>query len=105
MSEQLRPEPKDLGEAATATLNPEPRTLPYTFSLQSCAVFQLSYGNAAFFNESFSSFIQKRVTFIATMPYSDYKHSKRSGDWRVRKASTAGIFSLRDFKGENNEKT
>ena len=24
MSEQLRPEPKDLGEAATATLNPEP---------------------------------------------------------------------------------
>ena len=27
MPEQLRPEPKDLGEAATTTLNPEPRTL------------------------------------------------------------------------------
>ena len=65
MPEQLRPEPKDLGEAATATLNPEPRTLPHTFSLQFSAVFQLFYGNAAFFNESFSSFIQKRVTLLA----------------------------------------
>ena len=27
MPEQLRPESKDLGEAATTTLNPEPRTL------------------------------------------------------------------------------
>ena len=26
MPEQLRPESKDLGEAATTTLNPEPRT-------------------------------------------------------------------------------
>lgn len=39
------------------------------------------------------------------MPYSDYKHSKRSGDSGARKASMAGILSLCDFKGENNEKT
>ena len=68
MSEQLRPEPKDLGEAATTTLNPEPINLnlySHTFSLQFFAVFQLFYGNAAFFNESFSSFIQKRVTLLA----------------------------------------
>lgn len=39
------------------------------------------------------------------MPYSDYKHSKRNGDSGARKASMAGILSLCDFKGENNEKT
>ena len=80
-------------------------SLFYTFSLRSAAVFQLFYGNTAFFNESFSSFIQKPVLFIATMLYSDNQHSKRSGDRDARKASIYGIRSLRDFKGENNEKT
>ena len=80
-------------------------TPSHTFSLRSTAVFQLFYGNTAFFNESFSSSIQKPVIFIAVMPYSDYKHSKRSGDSGARKASMAGILSLCDFKGENNEKT
>ena len=37
MPEQLRPEPKDLGEAATTTLNPEPHTLnlpPHCFIIK-----------------------------------------------------------------------
>ncbi len=45
MPEQLRPESKDLGEAATTTLNPEPRTLknlvkqnPLTRALFSCII-------------------------------------------------------------------
>ena len=80
-------------------------TPSHTFSLRSSAVFQLFYGNTALFNESFSSSIQKPVIFIAVMPYSDYKHSKRSGDSGARKASMAGILSLCDCKGENNEKT
>ena len=67
--------------------------------------FNFSMEIPRFFNESFSSSIQKPVIFIAVMPYSDYKHSKRSGDSGARKASMAGILSLCDFKGENNEKT
>ena len=45
MPEQLRPESKDLGEAATTTLNPEPRTLkslvkqnPLTRAFFSCII-------------------------------------------------------------------
>ena len=45
MPKQLRPESKDLGEAATTTLNPEPRTLkslvkqnPLTDAFLSCII-------------------------------------------------------------------
>ncbi len=42
MSEQLRPESKDLGEAATTTLNPEPQNLvkqnPLTRVFSSCII-------------------------------------------------------------------
>ena len=62
MPEQLRPESKDLGEAATTTLNPEPKTLNNKFIIIINTIHNEYYINT----HPFISFIK---TMIDTNSY------------------------------------